>query len=88
MSDTGLHAAQAKMRAAQVAPNAIDVFSHYYRALEQGATGLIPEETIEPLTEIASLDAVEVTDEDSRQALARTVLIKLNGGLGTSLGLD
>ena len=88
MSDTGLHAAQAKMRAAQVAPNAIDVFSHYYRALEQGATGLIPEETIEPLTEIASLDAVEVTDEDSRQALARTVLIKLNGGLGTSMGLD
>ena len=42
MSENGLTAAQRKMRDAGVAQQAIDVFSHYYRALEDGATGLIP----------------------------------------------
>ena len=88
MSENGLTAAQDKMRAGGVAEQAIDVFTHYYRSLEQGATGLIPEETIEPLTEIDSIEDVEVTEEQAREALSRTVLIKLNGGLGTSMGMD
>lgn len=88
MSEHGLSAAQDKMRAAGVAEQAIDVFSHYYRELENGATGLIPEDTIDPLTTIDSLDDVVVTDEQAREALSRTVLIKLNGGLGTSMGMD
>ncbi|MDU0348466.1 UTP--glucose-1-phosphate uridylyltransferase [Actinomyces sp. MRS3W] len=88
MSTTGLAAAQAKMRDAGVAEQAIDVFSHYYRALEEGATGLVPEDTIEPLTEIDSIDDVEIDDAAARDALSKTVLIKLNGGLGTSMGMD
>ncbi len=88
MSENGLTAAQEKMRAGGVAEQAIDVFTHYYRSLEQGATGLIPEETIEPLTEIDSIEDVEVCEEQAREALSRTVLIKLNGGLGTSMGMD
>ncbi len=88
MSENGLAAAQDKMRRAGVAPEAIDVFTHNYRALEQGATGLIPEESIEPLTDIDSLDEVEISQEQARKALARTVIIKLNGGLGTSMGMD
>ncbi len=88
MSENGLTAAQDKMRAGGVAEQAIDVFTHYYRSLEQGATGLIPEETIEPLTEIDSIEDVEVSEEQAREALSRTVLIKLNGGLGTSMGMD
>ncbi|MDO4900249.1 UTP--glucose-1-phosphate uridylyltransferase [Actinomyces sp.] len=88
MSTTGLAAAQAKMRDAGVAEQAIDVFSHYYRELEGGATGLVPEDTIEPLTQIDSIDGVEVDEAAARDALSRTVLIKLNGGLGTSMGMD
>lgn len=88
MSENGLTAAQDKMRAGGVAEQAIDVFTHYYRSLEQGATGLIPEETIEPLTEIDSIEDVEISEEQAREALSRTVLIKLNGGLGTSMGMD
>lgn len=88
MSENGLNAAQTKMRDAGVAQQAIDVFSHYYRELENGATGLIPEDTIEPLTQIDSLDDVLVSPEQAREALSRTVLIKLNGGLGTSMGMD
>ena len=56
MSENGLTAAQTKMRDAGVAEQAIDVFSHYYKALEEGATGLIPEDTIDPLTEVDSID--------------------------------
>ena len=88
MSENGLTAAQRKMRDADVAEQAIDVFSHYYRALEDGATGLIPEDTIEPLTRIDSIEDVEIGEDDAREALSRTVLIKLNGGLGTSMGMD
>lgn len=88
MSENGLTAAQTKMRDAGVAEQAIDVFSHYYRALEEGATGLIPEDTIDPLTEVDSIDDVEISEEQAREALSRTVLIKLNGGLGTSMGMD
>ena len=88
MSETGLRAAQTKMSNAGIAPTAINVFTHYYRAREGGATGLIPEATIEPLTEIASLDSVDISPGQARDALSRTVLIKLNGGLGTSMGMD
>ncbi|MBS5976181.1 MAG: UTP--glucose-1-phosphate uridylyltransferase [Actinomyces urogenitalis] len=88
MSENGLNAAQKKMRDAGVAQQAIDVFSHYYRELENGATGLIPEDSIEPLTQIDSLDSVSVSPEQARDALSKTVLIKLNGGLGTSMGMD
>ena len=88
MSENGLTSAQHKMRDAGVAEQAITVFTHYYQSLEAGATGLIPEETIEPLTQIDSLADVEVSEEDAREALSKTVLIRLNGGLGTSMGLD
>lgn len=88
MSENGLTAAQSKMRDAGVAEQAIDVFSHYYKALEDGATGLIPEDTIEPLTEVDSIEDVDISDEQAREALSKTVLIKLNGGLGTSMGMD
>ena len=88
MSENGLTSAQHKMRDAGVAEQAITVFTHYYQSLEAGATGLIPEETIEPLTQIDSLADVEVGEEEAREALSKTVLIRLNGGLGTSMGLD
>lgn len=88
MSDQGLLRAQEKMRAAGVADSAIDVFSHYYRELELGASGLIREDTIEPLRDATHLADLQIDDEQAREALARTVLIKLNGGLGTSMGMD
>ncbi|MDN4473983.1 UTP--glucose-1-phosphate uridylyltransferase [Demequina zhanjiangensis] len=84
----GLVAAQQKMKEAGVSQAAIDVFTHYYGELEAGATGLILEETIEPLTAPARLEDVTVSEEEAREALAKTAIIKLNGGLGTSMGMD
>lgn len=83
-------ASREKMAAAGVSPLAIEVFARYAQQVADGATGLIPEETIEPITEVDS--AVEfaqtVSQEAAREALSRTVMLKLNGGLGTSMGLD
>ncbi len=88
MSDDGLRLAQQKMTQAGVPPTAIDVFGHYYRQLVGGATGLISEDSIEPLTDPPRLEDVHVPDDVARDALAHTVLINLNGGLGTSMGMD
>jgi UTP--glucose-1-phosphate uridylyltransferase len=87
VSDDGLRAAQEKMAAANIAQPAIDVFSAYYRQLEQGVTGFIAEDSIEPLTDPDLLSDVPVDDEQAAAALADTVMIKLNGGLGTSMGM-
>ena len=76
------------MRADGVSQAAIDVFSHYYEALEAGETGLIPEDSIEPLISPTHVTDVEVSDEAAKEALAKTVVVKLNGGLGTSMGMD
>ncbi|WP_110183097.1 UTP--glucose-1-phosphate uridylyltransferase [Nocardioides solisilvae] len=83
----GLVLATAKMREAGVDQVAIDTFAHYHRLLEHGETGMIPESTIEPL-EMESLADVEVDEEAAREAVRATVSIKLNGGLGTSMGMD
>ncbi|WP_454043900.1 UTP--glucose-1-phosphate uridylyltransferase [Cellulosimicrobium sp. Marseille-Q8652] len=87
-SGTGLDQSQQRMREAGVAPAAIDVFTRFYRLLESGETGMIPEADVEPLTDVARRDAIDVTDDDARTALDRTAIIKLNGGLGTSMGMD
>ncbi len=76
-----------KMEAAGVDAVAIDTFAHYYRLLEHGETGMIPESTIEPL-DMESLADVEVDDDAAAAALRTTAVIKLNGGLGTSMGMD
>ncbi|MCL2735648.1 MAG: UTP--glucose-1-phosphate uridylyltransferase [Propionibacteriaceae bacterium] len=84
---TGKELAVAKMRAHDVSHTAIAIFEYYWDQLESGATGMIPESTISPLTDPDRLDDLTATPADA-QALASTVVIKLNGGLGTSMGLD
>ena len=86
MKSKGLKQAREKMAAAGVDQVAIDVFSHYYRQIEHGETGMITEDTIEPL-DMESLADVEVSDEQASEAIGATVVIKLNGGLGTSMGM-
>jgi UTP--glucose-1-phosphate uridylyltransferase len=83
----GLKMAREKMAAADVHPLAIEVFAHYYRLLEAGETGMIPESTIEPL-DMPALADTEVADDVAAEAIGKTAVIKLNGGLGTSMGMD
>lgn len=88
MIKDGLALAREKMTDAGVPAPAIDVFEHYYHSLHDGETGEIPEDTISPVLEIDRLDEVKIDDDAARHALAMTALIKLNGGLGTSMGMS
>lgn len=75
------------MREAGLDEVAVEVFAHYYRLLEHGETGMIAEDSIEPL-DMPSLAEVSVDDAAGAAALRATAVIKLNGGLGTSMGMD
>ena len=75
------------MAAADMPQPAIDVFTHYYRQVEDGITGFIAEDDISPLEHPDLLSDVSISAADATAALSATVMIKLNGGLGTSMGM-
>ncbi|MDO9496845.1 MAG: UTP--glucose-1-phosphate uridylyltransferase [Nocardioides sp.] len=87
MGSPGLQRARAKMVDAGVDEVAIDTFAHYYRLLEHGETGMIPESAIDAV-DMQALSDVEVDDQVAAEAIRHTAVIKLNGGLGTSMGMD
>jgi UTP--glucose-1-phosphate uridylyltransferase len=82
--DDGLQASIEKMRAEGVGEAAIRAFAHYYEQLREGASGMLPESEIEPVENLPTLD--DLPDADARIVDA-AVVIKLNGGLGTSMGM-
>ena len=87
MSDAGRTSARTKLQEDGASEATIATFLHHYDALAGGATGMIPEETIEPLTDLPQLTELHIAEDEAREALAATVMIRLNGGLGTSMGL-
>jgi len=87
MSSEGLEQARERMRDGGVHPRAIDVFTHYYGELESGATGMIAEADIDPLVDPPRLADLDIDEDAAREALSVTAMIKLNGGLGTSMGM-
>ncbi len=78
-----------KMRAAGMPEIAIANFSGHYQHLLEGSTGFIPESSIQPVDVLPDMDDLGLQHAKSGETvLPNTVLIKLNGGLGTSMGLD
>jgi UTP--glucose-1-phosphate uridylyltransferase len=77
-------AATDKMRREGLPETAIDTFAHYEEKLRQGDEGTLPEAELEPLTDVPSADELPEADES---VLERAVVLKLNGGLGTSMGM-
>jgi len=78
-----------KMESAKLHPLVINTFTYYYKKVVSGATGLISNRDIKPVApdEIEDASRIKEYDESGRKALSRAVIIKLNGGLGTSMGL-
>jgi UTP--glucose-1-phosphate uridylyltransferase len=87
VTDDGLRASVEKMRSEGVAEEAIRAFEHYYHQLEEGETGLMPEDSIEPVTDPVEFDALPSDPDAEREALQKAIVLRLNGGLGTSMGL-
>ena len=76
------------MRADGAQPVAVDTFAHYYERLASGEAGLLREDEIEPVAEVPAFeDLPEPSDEEARAALDQAVVLKLNGGLGTGMGM-
>ena len=73
-----------KMRREELPQIAIDTFAHYEELLGQGDQGTLPESELEPLAEVPGADSLPEADPS---ALERAVVLKLNGGLGTSMGM-
>ena len=84
MTADGLTASVDKMRRAGLPDLAIDNFRHYYERLSAGESGMIPESEIEPVADLVDADGLP---EGDAAALDKTVIVKLNGGLGTSMGM-
>jgi UTP--glucose-1-phosphate uridylyltransferase len=81
----GVEASIEKMRSEGVADAAIDTFAELYERLVAGDRGLIGEADIEP---VDALPDAEDLDADGEDVLDQAVVLRLNGGLGTSMGLD
>ena len=88
MSIDGLALARQKMTDGGVAPAAIAAFERFYGLLQSGATGVIAEADVSPVRDVPVLADLDTPAEAGRAALAQTAVVKLNGGLGTSMGLD
>jgi UTP--glucose-1-phosphate uridylyltransferase len=73
-----------KMRSEGLPDIAIDTFARYEERLRGGEQGLVPESDIEPLDAVPSLAEL---GEGDPSAIERVVVLKLNGGLGTSMGM-
>src|SRR3954454_24266130 len=81
----GLAAAEEKMRRAGVSEAARASFRRLYDQLLGGGTGTLPGDELEPVRELRKLD--DLTGEAAPELLDRVAVVKLNGGLGTSMGL-
>ena len=86
MSEAGLRTAEEKMRTAGHSEEAIRAFTSAYTRLESGRSTMLPSAELEPAADVPSLD--ELTQVDGRSALDHVAVIKLNGGLATTMGLQ
>ena len=77
-----------KMVAAGMGKAVIRAFQRNYEALVRNESGLIPEETIVPAEEIPSLEEISIGSNADAELMSQVVVIKLNGGLGTGMGLQ
>lgn len=78
-----------RMRAAGLPDIVLRTFEYYYHQLVAGQTGLIAESDITPVTALPDAETFgPALAEIGRVALSTTILLKLNGGLGTGMGLD
>ena len=69
-----------------IAASAISAFESTFNSLVSGNTGIIPESTITPVPDLVHTDSIST--EPNSDLLSETVVLKLNGGLGTGMGLD
>ncbi|WP_051694041.1 UTP--glucose-1-phosphate uridylyltransferase [Desulfohalovibrio reitneri] len=79
-----------KMRGDGLPESVVSAFTGLYQRLASGERGMIPESDLSPLTpdEVPSLATSREHAAKGLELADQAVVLKLNGGLGTSMGLD
>jgi UDP-N-acetylglucosamine pyrophosphorylase len=78
---------EAKMDKAGLSAAAIHAFLHQYKKVVLNEAGLIPEDSLTPVESLPTI-ADQPNPGDVSALAAETVVLKLNGGLGTGMGLE
>jgi UTP--glucose-1-phosphate uridylyltransferase len=86
MSEEGRRAAADKLRAAGAHEETIRSFESAYRRLDSGQQTMIPSSELEPARDVPTLE--QLPEVDAADILDEVVVVKLNGGLATSMGLQ
>lgn len=86
-NERGLELALAKMSVAEMSSAVRNSFSRAWRQVASGDAGLMPEEAIASPSHVPALADVAVRHA-SPTLLDKLCVIKLNGGLGTGMGLE
>jgi UTP--glucose-1-phosphate uridylyltransferase len=76
------------MRQSGAADSAIASFCFHLHRLLEGESGILEEEEINPVPTLVDAENFAGYRAKGLAAIPRTAIIKLNGGLGTSMGLD
>lgn len=77
---------ESKMKAEGLNAAAISAFKYNLGVLLSGASTMIPESAIGSVDSLPVLESLTITPDAA--LLQSTVMVKLNGGLGTGMGLD
>jgi UDP-N-acetylglucosamine pyrophosphorylase len=81
-----LKASAEKLRTAKISEPVVAAFGGALTRLANGDKGLMPEAAIEPAKDLPTLQSLPAGE--STALLGQLAVIKLNGGLGTGMGLD
>lgn len=76
------------MRTAGLSAPAIRQFQHNFENLLAGESGLIAEAEIEAIELLPNFESIPEPGPFAARLLQETVMLKLNGGLGTGMGLE
>jgi UTP--glucose-1-phosphate uridylyltransferase len=77
-----------KMQQAGQPEVAIRAFVHHYTQLCEGAERFVSSDQAQPTEALPSAETLEGYESVGQAALERTVILKLNGGLGTTMGMQ
>ena len=87
--DDSLSMIREKMQRRGLSDAAIRAFLHGVEELRRQCRMMVSEEEISPVPTLPEWDGIVAsTSPAGAELLGRTVVIKLNGGLGTSMGLQ
>jgi UDP-N-acetylglucosamine pyrophosphorylase len=77
-----------KMTAAGMGDAPVRAFRRNYESLLRNESGLVPESAIQPVEHLSSYGDLDFSRTTGHDLLDQTIIIKLNGGLGTGMGLQ